>query len=318
MRADRLLSMLLLLQTHGRMTGRELSKRLEVSARTVHRDMEALGAAGVPVYALRGSRGGWELDPEWRTQVPGLDEAEMRAFLMAQPRVIGDAQLAGAAQRAVGKLMAAMPSGMREQAVSMQQRLHVDTTSWWRGPSEDLSMLPLVQDAVARDRKLAMHYRRGRDGESSERVVDPLGLVAKGMAWYLVAQTPGGLRSFRVSRIEQATIHEEAADRPHGFDLATYWTSSSARFREAMPHYDAILRAEPRAANEIRKWRPVVDECEAEGRVTMTVQFDSEDQARFVVMAFALQVDVLAPEGLRARVAVEAAEVAKRYGSSIR
>lgn len=319
MRADRLLSMLLLLQTHGRLTGRELSKRLEVSARTVHRDMEALSAAGVPVFATRGSRGGWELDREWRTQVPGLDASEMRAFLMAQPRVIGDTQLAGAAQRAVGKLMAAMPAAMREQAVSMQQRLYVDTTSWWRAPSEDLSMLPLVQDAVARDRKLAIRYRRGRESESSERVVDPLGLVAKGIAWYLVAQTPGGLRTFRVSRIEGATILDAPAERPHGFDLATYWTSSASRFRETLPRYDAVLCAEPQAAAEIRKWRPVVEEVveerEADGRITMTVHFDSEEQARFVVLAFALRVDVLAPDSLRARVAAEAAEIVARYGA---
>jgi predicted DNA-binding transcriptional regulator YafY len=313
MRADRLLSMLLLLQTHGRLTGRELSKRLEVSARTVHRDMEALSAAGVPVYATRGSRGGWELDRDWRTQVPGLDEVELRAFLMAQPRVIGDVTLASAAERAVGKLMAAMPSTMREQAVAMQQRLYVDTTSWWRGVTEDLSMLPLVQSAVARDRRLAMRYRRGRESESHERIVDPLGLVAKGSTWYLVAQTPGGLRSFRVSRIEEATILDATVERPANFDLAAFWTSSASNFREAMPRYDVVLRAEPGAAAEIKRWKPVADEQETNGRVTMTVHFDSEDQARFIVLAFGLRIDVVSPDELRARVADEAKRIANRY-----
>jgi predicted DNA-binding transcriptional regulator YafY len=108
--------MLLLLQGRGRLTGRELAKRLEVSARTVHRDLEALSTAGVPVYALRGARGGWQLDEGWRTRVPGLDAAELRALLMAQPRVLGDPRLAGAAERAIDKLMAALPSSMREQA----------------------------------------------------------------------------------------------------------------------------------------------------------------------------------------------------------
>jgi len=109
MRADRLLSIVLLLQGHGRLTGRELSERLEVSERTLHRDMEALSAAGVPVFALRGSRGGWQLMDNWRMEVPGLDEAELRAFLMAQPRVMGDPRLAGAAQSALAKLMASLP-----------------------------------------------------------------------------------------------------------------------------------------------------------------------------------------------------------------
>lgn len=125
LKSERLLSALLLLQAHGRLSGRELAERLEVSARTVHRDMDALSASGVPVYALRGAQGGWQLDEGWRTQVPGLDEVELRALLMAQPRVIGDSRLAAAAERALGKLMAAMPGGMREQAASIRQRLYV-------------------------------------------------------------------------------------------------------------------------------------------------------------------------------------------------
>ena len=153
MRADRLLSALLLLQARGQMTGRDLALKLEVSERTVHRDMEALSAAGVPVFALRGSHGGWLLDEDWRTQVPGLDEAELRALLMAQPRSLGDKHLAAAADRAIGKLMAALPLSMRERAASIRDRLYVDTTGW-RGTTENLSMLAIVQDAVSLDRKL--------------------------------------------------------------------------------------------------------------------------------------------------------------------
>src|SRR5437762_7231392 len=129
-----------------------MAKRLEVSMRTVHRDMDAQSAAGVPVYALRGAQGGWQLDEGWRTQVPGLDETELRALFMSQPRTIGDPRLAAAAERAFGKLMAAMPVPLRERAASIRQRLHVDTDGW-RGTTENLAMLPLVQDAVARDRK---------------------------------------------------------------------------------------------------------------------------------------------------------------------
>ena len=218
MRADRLLSILLLLQARGRVTGRELATQLEVSARTVHRDLEALGAAGVPVVALRGSRGGWELSEGWRTQVPGLDDAELRALLMAQPRVIGDRPLAAAAERALAKLMAAMPEAQRQRAASMRQRLYVDPVGW-RGTTENLAMLPVVQDAVTHDRKLSMRYRSaGKNPE--ERVVGPLGLVAKAMTWYLVAQADAGLRTYRVSRIEDAHVLDEAVERPADFDLA--------------------------------------------------------------------------------------------------
>jgi predicted DNA-binding transcriptional regulator YafY len=224
MRADRLLSTLLLLQGHGRMTVREIAERLQVSMRTVHRDMEALGAAGVPVYALRGSHGGWQLEQTWRTRVPGLDGAELRALLMAQPRFLGDGRLSRAAESAMAKLLAALPAPLRKEAASMRERLHVDTTGW-SGAPENLTMLPVVQDAVARDRKLFLRYRKGR--EKVERIVDPLGLVAKSAAWYLVARTPAGLRTYRVSRIEEARLLDRPSRRPAGFDLATYWKAST-------------------------------------------------------------------------------------------
>ncbi len=314
MRADRLLSALLLLQARGRLTGRELAKQLEVSQRTVHRDMEALSAAGVPVFALRGARGGWQLDEDWRTQVPGLDEVELRALLMAQPRVIGDVGLAGAAERALGKLMASLPTSMRQRAASIRQRLYVDA-SGWRGTTENLSLLPIVQDAVSRDRKLAMRYwRAGR--ERVERTVDPLGLVAKGSAWYLVARTADGFRTYRVSRIEKATVLDAAAERPAGFDLASYWESSMERLRDGWPPYEATMRLEPRAAESLKRWQtayPVPGaEGGAEGWVTLRVRFDDEEQACFVALGLGPRVDVLEPARLRDRVAADVAELIER------
>lgn len=257
MRADRLLSALLLLQARGQMTGRELAEHLEVSERTVHRDMEALSSAGVPVFASRGSHGGWQLDEEWQTQVPGLDEAELRALLMAQPRILGDAPLASAARRAMEKLMAAMPASMREHAAFMQQRLHVDTTSW-SGATENLSMLPIVQDAVSRDRKLSFRYRKGN--EFVERTVHPLGLVAKGGTWYLVALTPDGFRTYRISRMLDAVVLDVPAERPADFELATHWTLSAARFQDELNReYEARrcailqkLEEEQRIAQEMK------------------------------------------------------------------
>jgi predicted DNA-binding transcriptional regulator YafY len=315
MRADRLLSALLLLQAHGRLTGRELARRLEVSMRTVHRDMEALAAAGVPIFALRGSRGGWQLEEDWRTQVPGLDEAELRALLMAQPRVIGDRRLAAAAERALGKLMAALPASLRERAASIRQRLYVDTTGW-RGASEEVAMLPLVQEAVSRDRKLKFRYwRAGR--EVVERTVDPLGLVAKGASWYLVALTAEGLRTYRVSRIEGATLLDRPCERPPDFDLEAYWKASTQRLQESWPRYDATLRLEPRAAQQMKTWRmtsPVegAPPGAAEGWTTLRIQFDDEEQALFIVLGLGSRVEVLEPPALAARLGSEHAALIRR------
>jgi predicted DNA-binding transcriptional regulator YafY len=305
MKAERLLSALLLLQSRGRVTGREMALRLEVSGRTVHRDMEALSSAGVPVYALRGSRGGWQLDEDWRTQVPGLDEAELRALLMSQPRVLGDPRLVAAAERAFGKLMASLPVSMRAQANSIRQRLHIDTTGW-RGLTETVDALPVVQEAVARDRRLAFRYRKP-DGESSERIVDPLGLVAKGSAWYLVANTPDGHRTFRVSRIEGAVLLATESERPPGFDLAAHWKASTDQLRESRRRYVATFRVEARASERLAMWRctaprPPAGRNPEDGWVIREVEFDDEDQACFVALGFGPRVEVVAPKSLRDRV----------------
>jgi predicted DNA-binding transcriptional regulator YafY len=312
-KAERLLSTLLLLQAHGRLTGRQLAERLEVSVRTVHRDMESLSAAGVPVFAERGARGGWSLAEGWRTRVPGLAEDELRALLMAQPRVVGDSRLARAAERALEKLMAALPGTLREQASSMRQRLHVDTTGW-SGTAEDLSMLPAVQDAVARDRRLEIRYRRP-GAEPRDRAVDPLGLVSKGGAWYLVAATADGLRTFRVSRIESARILEHGFERPRGFDLAVYWKSSTEELARARGRYPVTLRLDAEAAALFQKWGRLPGARTAGDRVTLTTQFDDEAQATFVVLGLGARAEVIRPASLRSRVLEEHAAAVERARS---
>jgi predicted DNA-binding transcriptional regulator YafY len=305
MKSDRLISTLMLLQAHGRLTARAVAERLEVSPRTVHRDMESLCAAGVPVFALRGAHGGWQLDDNWRTRVPGLDRAELEALLLAQPRVVGDSRLTRAAERALDKLMASLPPDLRDAASVLRQRLHVDATGWAFVP-EDLSLLPVVQDAVSLERRLAIRYRpRGRDSEP--RTVDPLGLVAKGGAWYLVANTPDGLRSYRVSRIEQARVLDEAAVRPPGFDLAAYWRASTEELRRSWTRYETTLRLSPSAARSVARWRPAVAAADdtPDGWRTLRVPFDDEAQACFVVLGLGAGVDVLEPAALRERAAAE-------------
>ena len=332
MRADRLLSILLLLQSRGQMTGRELAERLEVSERTLHRDMDALSAAGVPVFALRGAKGGWQLEENWRTQVPGLGEAELRALLMAQPRILGDRKLAAAAERALGKLMASLPVPLRLRAESMRQRLYVDTKGWFGG-TEDLSMLPIVQEAVMRDRKLKIRYsnRRsrfepaseaGRVAPTSERTIDPLGLVAKGSTWYLVANTAGGFRTFRVSRIQNALLLDVPCERPANFDLESHWRSATEDFLKHSPRFEVILRLHPEAAVEIRRWHLAVESSPdtrnspGDGWITLRVQFEDEPQAAFIALAFGARAEVLAPAPLRNRLRSELEVSLRQYEST--
>lgn len=312
MKASRLMSALMLLQAHGQLSERELSEKLEVSQRTVHRDMEALCIAGVPLTAIRGSQGGWRLEKGWRTQVPGLDEPELRALLMAQPRALGDPLLAAAAERAFGKLMAALPVSMRRQAAAMRERLHVDHTGW-HPSSEDLSMLPVVQDAVARDCRLAFAYTRA-DGETAPRTADPLGLVAKGSTWYLVARAVNGLRTYRVSRMQAVTVLAVSFERPAKFNLAAYWKESTAQLQQARQNYEVTLLLDQQAARSMSQWMdamPVKSSAKIpDGWAAVRVGFENENQARFVVLGFGPRARVMEPEEFRERILADARAVA--------
>ena len=315
MKADRLMSVLLLLQARGQVTERELAEQLEVSQRTIHRDLESLSAARIPVSAMRGAQGGWQLEKGWRTHVPGLDEAELQALLMAQPRTLGSPMLSAAAQRALNKLMASLPEPLKVQAAHMQQRLHVDPTGW-RDTGEDLSMLSTVQDAVARDRKLAFDYTRA-DGEQSSRTVDPLGLVSKGLNWYLVARAANGMRTFRVSRMRRVTVLAVAFERPARFDLAAHWRSSTAELDRKRGGYRSVLSLTPEAAVRVRGWcvtRDAKGWSTDVGRTVLEVDFDYEAQAQFVVLGLGSAVQVLEPVALGRWVVDEARAVAEGAG----
>jgi predicted DNA-binding transcriptional regulator YafY len=315
MKSTRLLSALMLLQAHGRLSSRELAERLEISERTAHRDMEALSEAGVPVFALRGAQGGWELAKGWRTKVPGLDEAELRGLLMAQPSALGDPKLAAAAERAFGKLMAALPGNLRDQAASIRARLHIDPTGW-RPSSEDISMLPIVQDAIARDVKLSFMYRRA-DGDTAPRTVDPYGVVCKQNVWYLVARAPAGMRSYRISRMSTAVALAIEFDRPAKFDLAAYWKTSTAQFGEQRDRYATTMALAPEAAARFTEWYKLVPAdgprnglLLPDGWALFNVDFESLSQAQFVALGFGPLVYVIAPDELRDRVGADIAAVA--------
>ena len=314
MKADRLMSVLLLLQARGQITERELAEQLEVSQRTIHRDLEALSAARIPVSAVRGAQGGWQLEKGWRTHVPSLDEAELRALLMAQPRTLGNPRMAAAAQSALNKLMAAMPESMKAQAAHMQQRLHVDPTGW-RDTGEDISMLTLVQEAVSKDRKLTFEYTKV-DGERSSRTVDPFGLVSKGLSWYLVARTAKGMRTFRVSRMRKVTVLAVQFERPARFDLADHWKASTAELDRKRVGFKTVLSVRAEAVRRLQSWCVTREASRewmrraGEKRVALEVDFDDEGMARFFVLGMGAAVRVMEPEGLKEWVGQQVKEVA--------
>ncbi|MES1246931.1 MAG: WYL domain-containing protein [Actinomycetota bacterium] len=290
MRATRLVSLLLLLQTRGQLTAAELADHLEVSVRTVHRDVEALSTAGVPVEAIRGVAGGYRLAGGYRTRLTGMtaDEAEA-LFAAGIPGPAAELGLGGELAAARLKLLAALPQELQERATRAQRLFHLDARGWFR--SEDtVPHLPALADCVWRGCRVRLRYRE--HGGTVRRTVDPLGLVLKGGAWYLVARRSVGMRVYRVSRVASVRPVEESFDRPAEFELAAFWEQWSHEFEANRPRFSvtALVDGEQR-----------------------TLTFDSIGDAHAELLRRGARVEVLGPLELRERIAATSRELATLY-----
>ena len=313
MRADRLLSILLLLQSHRRMTARELARRLEVSERTILRDMEALSGSGVPVTADRGAGGGWSLVGDYQTRLTGLTAAEAQSLFLAQsPRLMADLGLKHHAESALIKLEASLSEAARRQAEFARGRILIDTTGW-RGVAESIVSLPVLLDALWRARQVRFLYARD-SCEPTERRADPLGLVAKGNAWYLVASVEGEPRTYRVSRMSDAAVLDAPAAAGAGFDLAEYWQRSATAFREKLPRYYATFLAEPSTMRWVRYrgWR-LESETPEGARIRVRLRFDIEEEAVQFALGFGTAMEVVEPAELRTKVLAAAEATVRLY-----
>jgi predicted DNA-binding transcriptional regulator YafY len=317
MRADRLISILTFLQNKSRMTAGDLATRLEVSERTIFRDMEALGMAGIPVVADRGVGGGWSLLDSYRTHLTGLNLAEIQALFVNTPQqLLDDLGLRAASELALIKLLGNLPALQRQNAEFIRQRIHIDS-SGWKDFNEDISALPAVQEAIWSERKVTLVYRRG-DGETVERTLDPLGLVAKGSVWYLIAGVENDFRTYRVSRIDSVTMLAEPVIRPPEFDLATYWRDSTARFTATLPRYPAKMRVKTSMLAWIKSWRfgkiDAISAPDADDWVEVTAVFDVIEEACGYILGCGDHIEVLEPAELRVRVIELAQNVVAFYG----
>jgi predicted DNA-binding transcriptional regulator YafY len=321
MRADRLLSIVLLLQTHHQMTSRDLAARLEVSERTIHRDMEALSGAGIPVTAARGSGGGWSLLGEYRTTLTGLNEAEIQSLFVTKPtKLLADLQLEKAADGALLKLMASVPSTFREGAERARQRIYIDVTGWSKR-EEAVPFLPVLQEALWLERKLRVSYERGENSESIERLISPFGLVAKGSVWYLVGSVDGHVRTYRVSRISQADVLDEQSPIPSGFNLAEYWEQSSSTFKSSLPNYLATFWVAPETSLRLTfagRFARVSEtgEIDTRGWKKFKVGFDVEEMACEYALSFGPNLEVIEPLTLREKVVAMAKATLDFYNHS--
>jgi predicted DNA-binding transcriptional regulator YafY len=305
MRASRLVSFLLVLQTRGQLAAAELAERLEVSERTVQRDAQALAAAGVPIVSVRGPAGGYRLERGYRTKLTGLDTAEAEALFVGPAAELGLGRELAAARL---KLLASLPAELQERAGHAARLFHVDTRGWFR-EEDRVPHLPVIAGALWRGRRLDIRYR---EGAIVSRRLDPLGLILKAGVWYLLACRRGEERVYRVSRIVSARERAEPSPRPPDFDLGTAWARRSRAFERSRTQIEVMVRV-PRSQVRYMRAARVVEEGE---RPTVIARFDGLDHAFHSLLAYGAQAEVLAPQGLRDRIAAAAAETVALYAEA--
>ena len=319
MRASRLVALLLLLQTRGRMTADEIAHELEVSPRTVYRDLDALGAAGVPVYAERGPGGGLQLVEGYRTRLTGLNTDEAQAlFLAGLPGPAAELGLGTVLTAAQLKVLAALPPELRSRASRIRERFHMVVPGWFQR-TQDVPCLASIAGAVWEGRRVRIWYRR--DDEERERLVDPLGIVLKAGTWYLVARRDGLFRTYRVSRIVAAEVSEDRFERPPSFDLATYWDASAAEFEESFERVSVSLRLHPDAVGLLGyivggsrvEAAIAVAPVDDDGWLRITIRLESLEWAHDDLLRLGARAEILAPEELRSRIAASAAQMVSNY-----
>ncbi|MYX97554.1 WYL domain-containing protein [Streptomyces sp. SID486] len=325
MSAGRLLSVLLLLQSRGRMSARGLADELGVSVRTAYRDLARLQASGVPVYAEPGRAGGYQLVDGYRTRLNGMSEGEARAlFLAGLPGPAADLGLAAEVTAARLKLLAALPTGLREEAARTAAVFHLDAPGWYREP-EQTSYLTLLVDAVTKQRAIDVHYRRWRAPQEVHRRLRPYGLVLKSGVWYLVAATKNRTATYRVTHILEATLTDEHFDRPKDFDLGAYWTSYLDDFRTRRFTGTATVRLSPRGRRRLPDNLPpevvrAVDVTATaigdEGWVEAVIPTESTEHACGELLRLGIDVEVVAPAELRQAMADTVDVLARTYGSA--
>ena len=306
MRADRLLSLVMLLQTCGNMTAGALAEELEVSERTIYRDVDVLSFAGIPVYTERGPGGGIALLDSYRTSLTGLNRDEVRAlFMLSIPAPLDELGVSADLKAALLKLSAALPAVGRDEQVLARQRIHLDSVGWSQ-PEQPVPYLQTVHQAVWGNLKLQLRYDLGYFGEI-ELLVDPYGLVAKTTVWHLICGREDHLRVLRVPDILEARVLDEHFERPADFNLVAYWKAWCEQNEKRLASFQVKVRVAPdlipylwtHFGERVADQSTQLDAPGEDGWITVTLQFERFEEARRRLLGYGRAVEVLEPDVLR-------------------
>jgi predicted DNA-binding transcriptional regulator YafY len=319
MRASRLLTILMLLQSRGRMSATALAGELEASVRTIYRDIDQLSASGVPVVVERGAAGGFQLLDGWRTRLTGLTPVEAQALFMAGlPGPATQLGLGGARASAELKVLAALPAEWQADARRVGSRFHLDPVGWYQNASR-VDHLPAVAQAVWGEKRIRIRYESWKG--VAERLIEPLGLVLKAGEWYLVASAGKEPRTYRLAKVLGLTATDEKFSRPKKFDLAKFWAASIERFEAGLYRDSAVLRASPAGLRRLRALGTAVAQAadrtagkpDRKGWVRVTIPIESVDHAARELIRLGAEAEVIEPAELRRRLAGNARDIVAIY-----
>lgn len=322
MRADRLLALLMHLQTHRHMTAQQLAQELEVSERTIYRDVVALNSAGIPIYTESGPGGGISLLEDYQTNLTGMRPEEVQALGMLEiPEALEVLGAGQALKSALLKLAAATPPSLRAQQKQSQNRIHLDTSAWFQS-DEVNPHIQIIKQAVFEDRQLMITYQGDFNAIGQQRV-SPYGLVAKASIWYLVYEIGDHMRVRRVARITGAVLLKQSFTRPADFDLTTFWKNWCEAYEDERPFYRVKVLVIPSLAErlplllennqpDLLNTPPAFTQT---GWQAITLEFSSFETARTQLLGFGAAVEVLEPLALRISLADHAQQITRLYGS---
>jgi predicted DNA-binding transcriptional regulator YafY len=326
-RASRLLSILLTLSVRGRVSAAELAAQLEVSLRTIYRDVDALNAAGVPIYASRGRAGGFQLLDGYRTRLTGMTADEADAlFLAGLPAAASDLGLGSVLAATQLKLLAALPAELRERAARIRDRFYLDAPGWLR-ESDAPPLLAVVAEGVWTQHRMDLRYERA-NRQIGERLLEPLGLVLKAGTWYLVAvphtADGRGPRTYRVSRVHAAAVRDEPFERPAGFDLEAFWAEYQRGYERRVYSESALVRLSPEGRELLflvgpiaaRRARAEMSAPDDDGWTTTRVPIESVRHGQHALMQLGEHLEVLEPRALRELISASAQALVARYSAA--
>ena len=319
MRASRLLTIMMILQTRGRTSAEALAEELEVSVRTIYRDIDQLSASGVPVYAETGRNGGFALLDGWRTRLTGLTAPEAQAlFLSGLPGPASELGLGDEVAQAELKLLAALPADWQAEATRMSSRFHLDPQGWFQ-PGHKPEFLKRVADAVWSEKRIEIRYESWTS--TVDRVIEPLGLVLKGGIWYVVAQREAKLRTYRLSAILSLSVSADGFTRPRDFDLPAYWAQSTQQFAKDIYIGVARVRVSEVGLRRLKNISETVKRAVeasvvspgADGWADLEIPIEELVWATREIIRIGAEIEVLSPPELRDRVAFEVRKMAGFY-----